>query len=268
GTTSPEGATSGAGPAGVGPVGAGGEPPVFLAPRHGMAQLVGALHERLGDAVRLGTPVDGLERHGGRWHLAPAGVSADAVVIATPAGPAAKLVDPHAPEAGAVMADIGYASVALVALAVRRDDIDHPLDGSGFLVPPSDGRLLTACSWASKKWPHLPVDPSLVLLRASAGRHGDERALALDDATLVAALLDDLRETMGLHGAPVEVRVTRWRDSFPQPRPGHVARVAAAHADLARHAPGLAVAGAWVEGVGIPACIRSAHRAVATALGD
>jgi oxygen-dependent protoporphyrinogen oxidase len=244
-----------------------GEPPVFLAPREGMGQLVDALREQLGDAVRLGTPVDALERRHGRWHVAPAGLSADAIVVATPAGVTAKLVGPHAPEAGAVLADIGYASVALVALAVRRDHVDHPLDGSGFLVPPSEGRLLTACSWTSVKWPHLPVDPSLVLLRASAGRHGDERALALDDDTLVAALLDDLRATMGLHGTPLDLRVTRWLDSFPQPRPGHADRVASVRSDLAGHTPGLAVAGAWAEGVGIPACIRSAHRAVATALG-
>ena len=247
--------------------GSDGEPPVFLAPRHGMGQLVDALHEQLGDAIRLGSPVDALERRGGRWHVAPAGLSADAVVVATPAGVTAKLVGPHAPEAGATLADIGYASVALLALAVRRDDVDHPLDGSGLLVPPSEGRLLTACSWTSVKWPHLAVDPSLVLLRASAGRHGDERALALDDDALVAALLADLRATMGVHGTPVDRRVSRWHDSFPQPRPGHVDRVAAAHADLAGHAPGLAVAGSWVDGVGIPACIRSAHRAVTTALG-
>lgn len=243
-----------------------GEPPVFLAPRHGMGQLVGALHERLGDAVRLGTPVDAVEHLGGRWRITPAGLDADAVVVATPAGATAKLVGPHAPEAGAVLAEIGYASVTLVALAVRRDDIDHPLDGSGFLVPPSDGRLLTACSWTSMKWPHLDVDPSLVLLRASAGRHGDDRARTLDDDTLVARLLDELRTTMGLHGEPVDRRISRWVDSFPQPRPGHLDRLAAARADLAAHAPGVGVAGAWVDGVGIPACIRSAHRAVAELL--
>ena len=244
----------------------GPEQPVFLAPRHGMGQLVDALRTELGDAVHLGIPVDAVDPRGGRWHVAPSGISADAVVVATPAGTTAKLVGPHAPDGGAVLADIGYSSVALVALAVPRDGIDHALDGSGFLVPPSEGRLLTACSWTSVKWPHLDLDPSLVLLRASSGRTGDERALALDDDTLLAVLLGDLRETMGVHAAPVDVRVSRWAYSFPQPRPGHLARVAAVEADLAGHAPGLAVAGSWVNGVGIPACIRSARHAVATVL--
>lgn len=250
----------------AGEAGEAGEAPVFLAPRNGMGQLVAALRDDLGDAVRVDTPVDALDHHGGRWHAAPAGISADAVVVATPAGTAAKLVGPHAPDAGARLADIGYASVALVALAVRRTDVDHALDGSGFLVPPSEGRLVTACSWTSVKWPHLDVDPSLALLRVSAGRLGDERALALDDGELVAAILTDLRATMGLHGSPVDVRVNRWYDSFPQPRPGHRERVAAVTADLAAHAPRLALAGSWVDGVGIPACIRSGYAAAGRAL--
>ena len=244
----------------------GPDQPVFLAPRHGMGQLVDALRTALGDAVRLDAPVDALDLRAGRWHVTPEGITADAVVVATPAGTTAKLVGPHAPDAGALLADIGYSSVALVALAVPRDGIDHALDGSGFLVPPSEGRLLTACSWTSVKWPHLDLDPSLVLLRASAGRSGDERALALDDDTLVTALRTDLRETMGVHAAPVDVRVSRWNYSFPQPRPGHLVRLAAVEADLAAHAPGVAAAGSWVNGVGIPACIRSAQRAVATVL--
>ncbi|HMG44167.1 MAG TPA: protoporphyrinogen oxidase [Acidimicrobiales bacterium] len=244
------------------------EAPVFLAPRGGMGQLVDALRERLGDAVRVATPVDALDRRDGRWHVAPAGISADAVVVATPAGMTAKLVGPHAPDAGARLADVGYSSVALLALAVRREDIERDLDGSGYLVPPSEGRLLTACSWTSAKWPHLAraLDPELVLLRASAGRAGDERALGLDDDALVSALLADLGATMGLHGTPVDVRLTRWHDSFPQPRPGHADRVAAIRADLAAHAPGVAVAGSWVDGVGMPACIRSAQHAVASVL--
>jgi oxygen-dependent protoporphyrinogen oxidase len=157
--------------------------------------------------------------------------------------------------------------VALVALAIPRDGVDHPLEGSGFLVPPSEGRLMTACSWWSSKWPHLAHDPSLVLLRVSAGRDGDRRALALDDGDLLDALLLDLRDTLDLHAAPVDVRINRWHRSFPQPRPGHLARVDALDQELSRSARGLAVAGAWARGVGIPACIRAGRRAAGTALG-
>jgi protoporphyrinogen/coproporphyrinogen III oxidase len=247
--------------------------PVFLAPRGGMARLVDALAERLGERLRCGTPVSGLEPDGIGWRLATGAagdpdtqrsqpVLADRVVLTTPAFVTARLLAGLAPEAAAFLSEIDYASVVLTVLVVPRDAIDHPLDGSGFLVPQSSGRLLTACSWMTSKWAHLGVDPSTVILRASAGRAGDDRALGATDDELVAALADDLRDTMGLHAPPTAVRVSRWERSFPQPRPGHLDAVASAERALAGRAPGLTMAGAWELGVGIPACIRAADRAI------
>jgi oxygen-dependent protoporphyrinogen oxidase len=247
--------------------------PVFLAPRGGVSRLVDALAERLGPRLRCGTPVTGIEPDGGAWRLEaeaatgpvghrPPAVLADRVVLATPAYVTAPLLGTVAPEAAAFLGGIDYASVALVALVVPRDGIDHPLDGSGFLVPPSTGRRLTACSWMTSKWGHLGVDPSIAVLRASAGRSGDGRALAMAGDDLVAALVRDLGDTMGLRAAPTEVRVSRWERSFPQPCPGHLEALGRAERALADRAPGLALAGAWALGVGIPACIRSAGRAI------
>lgn len=240
--------------------------PVFLAPRGGMRRLVGALADALGDDLRTGVDVAGLEPDGAGWRIRPGDLTADAVVLATPAFVTAPLLAPLAPEAAAFLASIDHASVALVGLAVPRDGVDHPLDGSGFLVPRDAGLLLTACSWATSKWPHLDVDPSVALLRASVGHAGDERGPALPDDELVAGVLDDLRTTMGLRAAPTEVRVTRWPRSFPQPRPGHLDAVAAAESALAQVAPRLRLAGAWTRGVGLPACIRGARAAASLAL--
>lgn len=239
--------------------------PVFLAPVGGMGRLVDALVAKVGDDLRTGAAVTGLLRDGDGWRLEPAGVTAAAVVVATPAFAAAPLVAPHAPEAAQVLGAIEHSSVALVALAVPRSGIDGDLDGSGFLVPRSAGLRLTACSWVSSKWPHLAVDPDVVLLRASVGRAGDDRAVALGDEALVAAVLADLETTMGLRAAPTEVRLSRWPRSFPQPRPGHLHRVGAAEAAVAA-VPGLAVTGAWARGVGVPACIREARAAAVRAL--
>jgi protoporphyrinogen/coproporphyrinogen III oxidase len=247
--------------------------PVFLAPGGGVARLVDALAERLGERLRCGAPVSGLEPDGAGWRVATGDgdrpgphrhppVLADRVVLATPAYVTARLLAGLVPEVAAFLSGIDYASVVLTVLVVPREGIDHPLDGSGFLVPQSSGRLLTACSWMTSKWAHLSVDPSTVILRPSAGRAGDERALAATDEELVAALADDLRDTMGLHARPTAVRVTRWERSFPQPRPGHLDAVARAERALAERAPGLTMAGAWELGVGIPACIRAADRAV------
>jgi protoporphyrinogen/coproporphyrinogen III oxidase len=247
--------------------------PVFLAPRGGMARLVDTLAARLGERLCCGSPVSGLEPERTGWRLSTGSaagpgagrserVLADRVLLATPAYVTGRLLAGLAPEAAAFLSGIDHASVVLTVLVVPREAIDHPLEGSGFLVPQSTGRLLTACSWMTSKWAHLGVDPSTVILRASAGRAGDDRALGATEHDLVASLADDLRDTMGLHGAPTAVRVSRWERSFPQPRPGHLDAVASAERALAERAPGLTMAGAWELGVGIPACIRAAERAV------
>jgi oxygen-dependent protoporphyrinogen oxidase len=240
--------------------------PVFLTPAGGMGRLAGALAEALDDDLRLGAAVTALTPEGTGWRLEPTGVTAAAVVLATPAFTSAPLLSPVAPEAALFLAGIGHASVALAALAVPRSGIDHALDGSGFLVPRSAGLLVTACSWVTTKWPHLDVDPSLAVLRASVGHAGDERARSLTDDELLAGVMADLRATMGLRVAPVDVRLTRWPRSFPQPRPGHLADLAAADRALARRAPRVAMTGAWARGVGVPACIRGGRAAAARVL--
>ncbi len=241
--------------------------PVFFAPHGGMGALATAV---LDDALRLGVALVtgravGLERERRAWRVALEGgraLAADAVLLATPAGPAAGMLRPHAPGAAALLADIPYASVAIVSIAVDRARIERELDGSGYLVPRAEGRTITACSWTSAKWAHLGEDGT-AWLRASVGRDGDDRALALGDDALVAAVLTDLADTMALRGAPAAVRVTRWPASFPQYRPGHLDRVEEIEADLAVASPRVAVAGAALRGLGVPACIRQGRAAAA-----
>jgi oxygen-dependent protoporphyrinogen oxidase len=239
--------------------------PVFFAPRAGMGALATAVFN---DAVDRGLEVIaaravGLEREGAHWRVALDGgraLRADGAVIATPAGVAAGLLRPHASRASALLAGIPYASVAMVSVAVDRTAIDRELDGSGYLVPRVEGRTITACSWATSKWPHLG-DGSTVWLRASVGRDGDDSALALGDDAIARAVLADLADTMALRGEPAELRVTRWPASFPQYRPGHLDRIAAVEADLASAAPRVTVAGAALRGIGVPACIRQGRAA-------
>lgn len=250
---------------GAAPAPAGG--PVFFRVLGGMAALV----ERLVDALRertvtflLATTAVGLEPRGTGGYLVHADdgttVEADAVLLTVPTFAAAPLVAGVSPGAARLLASIGYASVALVTLAYPREAPRRPLDGSGFLVPRVDGRLLTACSWMSSKWAEL-ADPDVVILRASVGRWGDERALELDERELVEGARAELDEAVGLRAAPVEARVTRWPRAFPQYEPGHLERVATVETTLARDAPGLALAGAGYRGVGIPACIEGAATA-------
>ncbi|HZQ87494.1 MAG TPA: protoporphyrinogen oxidase [Acidimicrobiales bacterium] len=240
--------------------------PVFLTPRAGLGTLVDRLTDGLD--LRLGTAVSSLERtNDDEWRVSLASgdtLDASAVVLTTPSFVTADLVRSLSPDVADRLRAIEYASVALVVMAYARDAVPAPLGGSGFLVPRGDGRLMTACSWASAKWPHWQQNDH-VWLRVSAGKSGDDRAMQLDDVQLVQQLHNELTEALGFTDGPLLTRVARWPRSFPQYTVGHLDRVAAIDSGLARSAPGVFVAGAAYRGVGIPACIAQAKAAAAKA---
>ncbi|MFE2159271.1 protoporphyrinogen oxidase [Streptomyces lydicus] len=252
--------------------GAAATGPVFMGIDGGIGTLPGAVADAVrakGGEIRTGTPATGLRRTPDGWHLDVDGgrLAADAVVLAVPAPAAARLLaDVSAPAAGE-LGTVEYASMALITMAFRRADLDRQLTGSGFLVPPVDGRTIKASTFSANKWGWLgDADPDLFVLRTSVGRHGEEQDLARDDSELVALSLADLREAVGLTAAPVASRVTRWDGGLPQYPVGHLERVARIQ-DAVAGLPGLRVCGALYEGVGIPACIASARRAADDILG-
>ncbi|MFB7583958.1 protoporphyrinogen oxidase [Streptomyces hydrogenans] len=237
---------------------------------------IGTLPGAVADAVRAaggtlltGTPATALLRSGATgWRVVTRErtLDADAVVLATPAPVAAGLLGGHAPEAAALLGGIDYASMALVTLAFRRAELPE-LSGSGFLVPPVDGHTIKASTFSSQKWGWVgEAAPELFVLRTSVGRHGEEAQFHRDDEDLIAASLKDLGAATGLAARPVATTVTRWTGGLPQYPVGHLDRVARARAALAG-LPGLRLAGAAYDGVGIPACVASAHRA-ADAVAD
>jgi oxygen-dependent protoporphyrinogen oxidase len=181
----------------------------------------------------------------------------DAVVLAVPSRAAAKLLTGVAPEAAEAVGVLDYASVALVGMAFPPGTELPEL--SGFLVPPSEGTLVKAATFFTRKWNHLAGAGDPVLVRASLGRAGEAERLQFDDAVLLERAHRELGELIGRAlPAPAETFLQRWGGGLPQYTPGHLDRVA-----LVREAlpPGLAVAGASVDGVGIPACIASGERA-------
>lgn len=243
--------------------------PVFLSLASGLGTLAQRLSTELvgrGVDLRTNTEVRSLDRVGDRWRLAtPAGaMDADAVVLAVPSPVAARLVSPHAAGVAAELEGIDYASVVVVSLVYPASSLSRALDGSGFLVPRREGRLITACTWSSSKWPHL-ARPGRILLRASAGRWNDERAIAMQDGDLIDRLHVELAEALGLAAPPLAVRVTRWPRAFPQYRVGHLERLARIDAGLAGLS-GLVVAGAPYRGVGLPACVAQGRRAAEAVL--
>lgn len=243
------------------PVGAGGGP-VFLSVEGGLGRLVAALADAVD--LRCHTEVTAVRPGSGAAAVVEIGpgaaLDADRVVLTTPAFAAAAVVGGASPRAAALLAAVRYAPVVTVTLAYPPGAVRHPLDGSGFLVPRVDGRLLTAATFMTSKWPALARD-GVTLLRASAGRAGDDRALALDDGALSAAVHEELDEALGIDRPPLEARVRRWWRAIPQYEPGHLDRLARIREALATDLPGVELAGAAYGGLGIAACVRQARAA-------
>ncbi len=243
--------------------------PVF----QGIAGGIGALPDAVAAAVRAGggeilteTPVLGLTRTTSGWDVRTDTrvIPADGIVLAAPAWSASTLLAAESPAASAELAGVEYASMALVTMAFRRSDVTAAgtLDGrSGFLVPPAEGRTIKAATFSSRKWRWVDdASPDLFLLRTSVGRYGEEDHLHREDAELVDVSLSDLAAATGLAARPVATEVTRWIGGLPQYPVGHLGRVARIRDEVAK-LPALRVCGAVYDGVGIPACVASAHRA-------
>lgn len=229
-------------------------PAVFGTLRGGLSSLVEAARRRLldlGVAIHCGSPLRDL-----------ADLPADAYVLACPAKPAARLLAPRSEQAAQLVGALDYASVGLVTL--RLPGAQTP-ELSGFLVPADQGLAIKAATFFTRKWAHLASsaspDSAGLAVRVSIGRYGDTETLAHTDEVLVEIVQADLAKVLGPLPAATSAQVTRWGGGLPQYAPGHADRVAEARDLLAGSA--VVLAGAAVDGVGIPACITSGEKAAA-----
>jgi oxygen-dependent protoporphyrinogen oxidase len=228
------------------------------------ADPAGANADPAGARLRTGAAVTAIERVGAGYQVSLADgdtVDADAVVLATPAQVSGPLLEPLSRQAAAALAGIPYVGVATVSLVYRLSAVQRPLDGTGFLVPPKEGRFLVGCTWSSAKWPHLAHD-ELAAFRCAVGRYGDQRWVDLDDAELVDRVHAELAESVGATARPIAVRVQRWPSAMPQYTVGHEHRLISIATAL-RALPGLYVTGAAYRGVGIASCISQAAEVAA-----
>ncbi|WP_431682196.1 protoporphyrinogen oxidase [Kitasatospora sp. KL5] len=236
--------------------------PLFMGVDGGVGLLADAVACKVraaGGSFLVNRPARGLARSAAGWEVRTDDrvLAADAVVLATPARAAATLLAPHAPGAAAELSQVEYASIALVTTAFSRADLTALPAGSGFLVPPVDGRTITTATFSGNKWRWISdAAPDLFVLRTSIG----DGQLHRDDADLVTASLRDLSDATGLTAKPVAGEVTRWTDGLPQYTVGHPARIERIRRSIA-DLPGIAVCGAVYDGIGIPSCIAGAQRA-------
>jgi protoporphyrinogen/coproporphyrinogen III oxidase len=190
-----------------------------------------------------------VDDEGTRWH-------ADAAVLAVPAPALPRLVEHVAPRTAAAARRIAVASTALVALALPGGT---PLpEQSGVLAASGERLRAKAITLSTRKWGRRG---NVELVRLSFGRFGDDLARSAGDEDLLSWSAQDLATLFGVAEEPVDCRVVRWIDAMPQYGPGHGELVAELRAGLP---PLLAVAGGYLDGIGVPACVAAATRAAAS----
>ncbi len=241
---------------------------LFVTFADGMEELVRALANRLPPgSVRLKERVVGLHRDRGCWRVGLAdgsALDADAVIVATEANQASRLVRSLDPSLAYLLEAIPYASSATVTLAYRREEIAHPLDGFGFVVPRLERRPILACTFSSVKYPGR-APAGYALLRVFVGGALDEGIMKEDDDRIVAIARAQLGELLGIGRPPLFTRVARYPASMAQYQVGHLETVAAIERRVASH-PGLTLAGSAYRGVGISDCVHSGEDAASDVL--
>jgi oxygen-dependent protoporphyrinogen oxidase len=255
--------------------GSGARYGMFVTFKNGLHTLLHALESHLGDMdIRLKTPVIGIDKTPNRdgvpiWEVkAQSGhaVNAHGLIIAGPSTHAANLLRTVDPTLADQLSAIPYASSAVTHLAYKREQISHPLDAFGCVVPMTEKRNIIAASFSSVKYQGR-APSGFVLIRAFMGGALQPEIIQYDDNGLIDTACRDLNDLLGISTKPQFAVVSRWPDSMAQYEVGHLERVAAMRRRIANH-QGLQIAGNGFEGVGIPDCVRAGERAAEAIMAD
>jgi oxygen-dependent protoporphyrinogen oxidase len=244
---------------------------MFVTLENGLSSLIEALAARLPSrAVQLATPVRRIERRGEGWRVwtderpserlpASGFVDCDGLILATPSPVTADLLRPIDAVLAEELASIGHSGTAIVSLAYSADQIGHPLDGMGVVIPRIEQSPLLACSFSSRKYPHRTPEGKQLLRAFVGGAHRPELAVMEDDK-LRTLVLGELGRLLCITGAPCYCNIAHWPGTMPQYHVGHQELVLRIEARIAA-LPGLDVAGNAYHGVGLPDCIHGGELA-------
>jgi len=244
------------------PVSQGSQTPKFISLVGGMSDLVGGLLGKLRGDLRLNTGVRELTRDAsGKYHikLSHGGkLQADAVLLAVPAYAASELVNALSPRTAELLCNIEYVDTGVLTLAYRRSDVPHPLDGTGVTIPRSENRPINALTWTTSKLNYRAPD-DVVLIRVFYGGARRPDIFTLSDKQVTAIARAELRNILGIEAAPVGEYSSRWKQSTPQYKVGHLELLRQIEETLPE---GIHVIGAAYRGIGLPDCIKQARDAV------
>ena len=236
--------------------------------RSGMGMLPEKLSGALGESMKYGLKAGSVEpvrsENGtpmAGWRIRVPGaeeITAELLVLAVPAYVAARLLERSAPQLGALLGEIEYAPMCAVSSAYERDQVSHPLDGSGFMVPRREG-LHTICTfWNSSLFKGRAPDGK-VLMTSFAGRDSNGTLAALPDEECAQTIHAENTRILGIRGEPVDQMVWRYPRALPQYNVGHAKRVAEIRR-LQETLPNLGLVGNYLTGRSIGDCAELASQ--------
>ncbi len=245
--------------------------PTLAGFKRGMASFIGALVRKLGSSVTNGVCIDSLEPAGNvGWSIHSTGMrtaetlQADAIVIATPAYEAARLVNKFAKVLSTTLSGIPYAPVAVVAEGYRREHVGHALNGFGFLVPRKEGLRTLGNVWNSSLFPNR-APAGMVLITSFIGGAMDPRILEMSEEQIANQVRVEIEKVLQISGPPAAQQVWIHAKALPQYNLGHAERVQAIQGELENHR-GIFVTGNYLEGPSIGSCISQGFRTAKSAL--
>ena len=235
--------------------------PPFVTFKGGMSELIEALQSKLQRTrIELSQQVQSAVRVGEKWSLDfQSGDSReyDAVVLTCPAFAAAEIIGSAAPDLAQQLNRIPHVSTAAINLWYAADEMEHSLDGYGFVVPADEQDGVTAVTWTSPK--HYDRCPEgRKLIRAYLGRAGAEVGSETSDDEIFAIAKREIKRFMKVQVSPLDYRIQRWPAGAPQYALGHPEILLGIDSQL-ENLGGLFLTGASYRGVGIPDCIRLAN---------
>ncbi len=226
----------------------------------GMSALPLAIANKLGDRIRLSTPVESLAKEGQHYivHLSSGErIDAERVILASPAHAQARMLEDLAPDIASELKSVPYPSLSICCLGYKRDQIKHDLNGFGFLVPSRERRNILGTLWDASIFPERAPE-GYVLLRSMIGGARNSELALLPEERMVDLVRSDLKDVMGINVAPDFVRVYKHEQAIPQYVVGHRQRLETINQLLVNH-PNLYLTGNAYKGVSLNDCVANAY---------
>ncbi|HEU6448064.1 MAG TPA: protoporphyrinogen oxidase [Verrucomicrobiae bacterium] len=218
----------------------------------GLQVLTDKLRDELDDAIRFGISIEKISKTANGWTISSRDFSAEhsAAIFCGNAYTLAKMqIESAQTVSTAIFSEIRYAPVASIVLGFRREDIAHPLDGFGMLIPKIEGRKILGTIFSSSLFPDR-APQNFVTLTSYAGGERQPELASLAGERLLELVLADLRELLGVNGKPQFQHVAFFPKAIPQYNVGYE-KFKSRLSEIEAQEPGLFFAGCYRNGVSL-----------------